>query len=84
MNRTRAWFNALNTCRLLGQAVNQAAFDQLWKYVPMMGVHSGFYSVWVTVLQHFSDFTGNSYASRFVADTHAPLYYPNTCRTDLP
>ncbi|MCU7247443.1 hypothetical protein [Pseudomonas koreensis] len=84
MNRTRAWFDALGACRLLTLATDQAAFDLLWQQVPMMGASSGFYSVWVTVLERFSDFTGARYASRFVAETNDPLYYPHTSTTHLP
>jgi 5-methylcytosine-specific restriction endonuclease McrA len=84
MNRTKAWFNALSACKLLGSAKNSTAFDVLWRQVPMMGASSGFYAVWVTVLQQFHDFSGVNYASRFIADTNSNPYYPNTCTTDLP
>ncbi|MHA6820519.1 HNH endonuclease [Ralstonia pseudosolanacearum] len=84
MNRTRAWFYALEKCKLLETATTQAEFDLLWSQVPMMGAASGFYSVWVTVLGNFDDPSGTLYAKRFVADTNQALYYPNTNTTNLP
>ncbi|MHA6912798.1 HNH endonuclease [Ralstonia pseudosolanacearum] len=84
MNRTRAWFYALEKCKLLETATTQAEFDLLWSQVPMMGAASGFYSVWVTVLGNFDDLSGTNYASRFVADTNHPMLYPNTDTTNLP
>ncbi|MHA6907848.1 HNH endonuclease [Ralstonia pseudosolanacearum] len=84
MNRTRAWFYALEKCKLLETATTRAEFDLLWSQVPMMGATSGFYSVWVTVLGNFDDPSGTNYASRFVADTNHPMLYPNTDTTNLP
>ncbi len=84
MNRTRAWFYALEKCKLLETATNQSEFDLLWPQIPIMGVASGFYSVWVTVLGNFKDPSGTNYAKRFVADTNSPLYYPNTNIAYLP
>ena len=84
MNRTRAWFSALAACNLLKSATDQFGFDLLWQQIPMMGASSGFYSVWVTVLERFKDFNHTNLATRFVAETNVPLYYPNTCTSDLP
>ncbi|WP_247350468.1 hypothetical protein [Ralstonia pseudosolanacearum] len=84
MNRTRAWFYALEKCKLLETATTQAEFDLLWPQVPIMGAASGFYSVWVTVLGNFEDPSGTNCASRFVTDTNGPLLYPNTNTTNLP
>lgn len=84
MNRTRAWFYALEKCKLLETATTQSEFDLLWSQVPIMGAASGFYSVWVTVLGNFRDPSGTNYAQRFVADTNNPLYYPNTNTANLP
>ncbi|AXV75382.1 HNH endonuclease (plasmid) [Ralstonia solanacearum] len=84
MNRTRAWFYALEKCKLLETATTQAEFDLLWPQVPIMGAASGFYSVWVTVLGNFEDSSGTNCASRFVTDTNGPLLYPNTNTTNLP
>lgn len=84
MNRTRAWFYALEKLKLLQTATTQAEFNLLWPQVPMMGAVSGFYGVWLDVLEGFNDFSGNPYDARFVADTNVPLYYPNTDTTNLP
>ncbi|QUP56415.1 HNH endonuclease (plasmid) [Ralstonia syzygii] len=84
MNRTRAWFYALEKCKLLRTATDQAEFNLLWSQVPIMGAASGFYSVWVKVLRNFVDPSGTNCASRFVADTNGPLFYPNTNTADLP
>ncbi|MFD2646143.1 calcium-binding protein [Pseudomonas japonica] len=84
MNRTRAWFNALDACRQLSIATDQKTFDFLWQPIPGWAAGSAFYSVWLTVLQHFRDPSGVNYASRLVADTNVPLYYPNTETAHLP
>ncbi|CAH0442869.1 HNH endonuclease [Ralstonia pseudosolanacearum] len=84
MNRTRAWLDALGICRQLQAATNQTLFNALWAQVPIMGAASGFYSVWVKVLRNFTDPSGTNYASRFVTDTNAPLFYPNTNTANLP
>lgn len=84
MNRTRAWFYALEKVKLLETATNQPEFDLLWPQVPILGTASGFYSVWLTVLGNFLDPSGTNYAKKFVADTNHQLSYPNTNTTNLP
>jgi 5-methylcytosine-specific restriction endonuclease McrA len=84
MNRTRAWFDALEACRQLSTAKSPQGFDLLWRQVPVFAARSGFYAVWLTVLQQFQDPFGVDCAARFVADTNTVLHFPNTCTTHLP
>ncbi|MDD1015605.1 HNH endonuclease [Pseudomonas rubra] len=80
MNRTRAWFDALEECRLLGTAQSGYDLDLLWKGTPRRAASSGFYAVWLTVMQAY----GAHYATRFVQETKNSLYYPQTNTHSLP
>ncbi|CAM3846959.1 HNH endonuclease [Pseudomonas wadenswilerensis] len=84
MNRTRAWFDALEECRLLLQANGPLARDQLWENTPRRAASSGFYAVWLSVMSAFDATYGCRYASRFVLATKDPLYYPGTNTQQLP
>jgi 5-methylcytosine-specific restriction endonuclease McrA len=84
INRTQAWFTVLQQMRILQTITSQAAFDAVWPFIPMSAVGTGFYSVWVRLLNTMVDPSGVNLATRFIADTNLPNMYPNTVVTNMP
>lgn len=84
MNRTRAWFDALEECRLLSRVDPDPKHNWLWPITLRRAASSGFYSVWLTVMQAFDNSHGTHYAKAFVNDSASKLYYPSTNISQLP
>jgi len=80
MNRTRAWFEVLQAVQplLSNPPLSQAAFSAVWRNAVSTAKYGGFYSVWVAVLENFTDpqVPGQRLADRFVQDAAAD--YLNT------
>ncbi|UVM24348.1 hypothetical protein [Pseudomonas wadenswilerensis] len=84
MNRTRAWFDALEECRLLSTANSTPDLNWLWRSTPRRAASSGFYAVWLTVMQAYDATYGTYYAKRVIQETNNSLYYPQTNTHTLP
>ena len=80
LNRTIAWFNCLKSLNLIKQAQSPEAVTLLWQMADMHSVASGFYSVWLTIIQFVFPLQVGAYVTAINKDG----YYPNTNTTELP
>ena len=89
VNRTRAWFTALQTIKSislmdLSSPETQPYFDLLWKSVLLTAANTGFFSVWYTILKlkKLKDPSGVDLDKRFVLESNDPNFFPGT-KTDI-
>jgi 5-methylcytosine-specific restriction endonuclease McrA len=80
MNRTIVWFRALNTLKNYSSGKDSNIESNLWKMFLGAAELAGFYSVWMTILLAHDPALGK----RFLQDSNANEYYPNTEPKDLP
>jgi 5-methylcytosine-specific restriction endonuclease McrA len=81
-NRTRAWFEVLDTIEPLRTTKTTKDVDAHWPAILRTSKHVGFWSVWVTLLNQMEDpETKESLAKRFCSDKN--ISYPGTNRKDL-
>lgn len=78
LNRTKAWFDALESLKAVLACPTQADFDRNWPQVGRTAVASGFFSVWVRVFSLSQDPSGRPLDQRFVADFAASFAGTNT------
>jgi hypothetical protein len=84
MNRTRAWFTALQSTRVATLMADQTSFDLYWPALLMTARVTGFYSVWVTILRWYQDPNGTNLGVRFANESNTPLLFPNTNLMQVP
>ncbi|MBA2116092.1 HNH endonuclease [Bremerella alba] len=68
LNRTRAWFSAVETLKTLASSPNQADFDRTWSLVGRTAAGIGFFSVWLRVFSMTTDPSGQKLDQRFVRE----------------
>lgn len=83
INRTKAWFTALQTLKMFSfinkeDPQAQQVFDLLWPSVLITAASTGFFSVWFTILKNFEDPSRNNLAVRLVFDSNKPTLFPGT------
>jgi HNH endonuclease len=87
INRTVAWFQALNALATLNSVVNSApVFDRVWSMTLALAANVGFFSVWMNVLYSSNavDPNNQGLATRFVNEAcGAAGVFPNTDTTYL-
>jgi uncharacterized protein (TIGR02646 family) len=79
-NRTLAWFSALEVIAAVKTAQDEAQFQRLWKVV-CVAAESGYWSLWVTLLNQHEDIysgTGDTLATRFYKDLIRRGSFPGT------
>ncbi|MEM9544896.1 MAG: HNH endonuclease [Bacteroidota bacterium] len=86
INRTLAWFTITMAAGLLENVTTKAEFDLMWPLVLSHAQSTGFYSVWVTILDTYvTNWNKNMKLSTlFVNDSDQPLYFPNTDKSEVP
>lgn len=82
LNRTKAWFEALEALKSMSCCPTQSDFDRSWPLVGRTAVATGFFSVWVRVFSLSQDPSGQGLDQRFVTD-FAP-YFAGTNVKQLP
>lgn len=80
MNRTLAWFSCITTMSLIYQAPSPAAANLLWHLAELHAVASGFFSVWLVIINDV--FPGE--IPLYLADLNVAGSYPNTNLAALP
>lgn len=80
LNRTKAWFTCLAALQRFSQASTPEAQQLLWDALVQHAGASGFYSVWLFLID--SHHTG--LGEKFIADTNVPGLFPGTDTTNLP
>ncbi|WP_212004548.1 HNH endonuclease [Chitinophaga sp. HK235] len=84
-SRTQAYFTALQVMRTFSVAIgNQQIFDLLWPNYLAQAKSSGFYSVFLRLLDNYYDPSGTPLNQRFVTETNNAFYFPNTNTIALP
>jgi hypothetical protein len=86
INRTMAWFTITMAAGLLENVTTQAEFDLMWPLILSHAQSTGFYSVWVTILDTYVANWDKSIklSTLFVKDSDQPLYFPNTNKSKVP
>lgn len=79
INRTLAWFTCLNAMKIVAQ-MPEGQQGTAFKVIELLGVASGFYSVWLTILRYDAE---QNYRA-FIQNTNAPLLYAGTNVAQLP
>jgi hypothetical protein len=82
LNRTKAWFDAVEALSTLRSCPTQADFDRTWPQVGRTAEGIGFFSVWVRVFSGDQDPSGRHLDQQFVTD-FAPSF-AGTNLTQLP
>ncbi len=82
LHRTRAWFEALDSLKMLRAMRTPATFNLAWQQVGRTATRTGFFSVWLHVFSSAIDPSGTRLDQRFVSD-FANLF-PGTDTTLLP
>jgi hypothetical protein len=86
IQRTEAWFTILEALDVLNDTV-PLSFDKAWAGLLTNAKKTGFYSLWVQILNRSQMRNPNTNAllvTQFVNDTNVAGLYPNTETTDLP
>jgi 5-methylcytosine-specific restriction endonuclease McrA len=67
-HRTLAWFDVLGALQMLQALPNPAQFNAAWPMIGRTARNTGFFSVWVRLLDAGTDPAGQNLATRFIND----------------
>jgi 5-methylcytosine-specific restriction endonuclease McrA len=82
IQRTEAWFEAIDALKALRSLTSQSAFDSVWQMVGANAHSKGFFSVWLTVFGNVVDPSGQRLQDRFVNEF--TRQFPGTNPANLP
>jgi len=80
MNRTVAWFTCLKFFKAVEIAPDPYSKAMCFYLLEMMAASTGFYSVWVEILNAWNP----ALAAQFALETSTPFFFPGTNITDVP